>query len=278
MIKHAAHLIALLLLFSQAAKGQVQGTVRPLETIPPQTSPSQATPYQAGPVQTVPPLPGQTHSYQGGQVYDQPSLDADVYGQYPDSASSRAIVCRMQWGIRAMPLPDYLRLDQLGLLPYQGLLVTSVEPYSPAHRAGLQAGQLILDVDGVMVDSRRGLPSLRKSCTLTVLTNSGTVGLQVHPADRHDLPHNALMPPRIEAWLQNPFALSGLSRTALRPNSCIRSLSMNRVGDEFICSALVNGDNGLRRLRLEGTREEIECQLRELAPEVQRALRPQFGF
>ena len=253
MLRTIIHAIAVLVLCSQVASAQV-GT-----PVPPPPSNTQVPPYVA-------PNPATSQS----RVI--PGIQQDLR-------------CRMQWGLTAMPLPAYLRAPQLNLLPGQGLLVTSVDPYSAAQRAGIQPGFLILDVDGQVVTAQTGLPHLEESCTVSVLTDQGTLGLSIRP---HAAFHSGAQSPSwlsqsVQTMMEQQLALAsagipGMLGTGQRTPSCIRSLSVNRLGDDIICSAIVRGDTGLERLYLQGSPEEVECQLGKLTPELQQALRPQLGF
>ena len=49
------------------------------------------------------------------------------------------------------------RRQAVGLSDQAGLLVTSVEPGSPAHAAGIERGDLLTSLDGVEVISSTGL-------------------------------------------------------------------------------------------------------------------------
>lgn len=196
----------------------------------------------------------------------------------PAASSSRDhLLRRLEWGVSVMPLPSYLRSDVLGLVPGQGLLVTGVEPYGPAAQAGLRQGHLLLDVDGLLLNQDSCLPALdRRRCVL-VMTDQGLIEVNIESL-RPQLPQYQLGARaffgNFPAYVTAPIATAEI----LDRPSCIRSLAMSEWNGDLEVSAIVDDVQGPRHLELRGTREEIECQLRELSPELQRALRPQIGF
>lgn len=273
MLRLTIHSVVLLILYSQVATAQVTTPV------PPQPVEVQQQPYVA----PNPALPNPAIQTPGLQHHG--TVNSAVADTRRVPGFQQDLRCRMQWGLTAMPLPDFLRASQLNLLPNQGLLVTSVYPYSAAQRAGIQPGQLILDVDGNVVTAQTGLPPLESACTVTVLSDQGTLGLTIQPHHAYYQGANspAWLSQGIQSLLDQQFALASVGMpgslgAVTRTPSCIRSLSVNRLGDEIICSAIVRGDNGLERLQLHGSPQDIECQLGKLAPEIQQALRPQLGF
>jgi serine protease Do len=72
-------------------------------------------------------------------------------GDEPSSAA-QSPARQGRWGIALDDLSGELA-EQLGLESTSGALVAQVEPSSPAARAGLQPGDVIVEVDGVAVES-----------------------------------------------------------------------------------------------------------------------------
>ncbi len=80
-------------------------------------------------------------------------------------------------GVMLHPVPLH-RLEQVGLAPGQGTMITRVWPNSAADRMGLQVGDVIVNVNGTDVDSRRDVRTTVIShnegddAQVTVLRNS----------------------------------------------------------------------------------------------------------
>lgn len=138
------------------------------EVVPAQPGISGATPVSP-PVASV------------GQGWAQAGAPHTNFGSNPE-ASFEAARCRLEWGLTLIQLPDYLRNEQLGLLPDQGMLVTGVDPYSTAANAGILPGNLILDVDGQPAIAGQPLPRLEGPRKLLVMTNNGTFEITVEPS------------------------------------------------------------------------------------------------
>lgn len=79
--------------------------------------------------------------------------------------------------------------DYFGVAEGQGVLVTSVEPGSPADRAGLKAGDVIVEVDGEKVGNAASLTRAinRKAdgeVTLTIVRNKQRLTIKATPERR----------------------------------------------------------------------------------------------
>jgi serine protease Do len=77
-------------------------------------------------------------------------------------------VNRKFWvGIRALPMsPTYARIQ--GLPDNHGAVVTSVDPGSPAARAGIRVEDILLGINGKDIDNARAAEEILKSSDLRV--------------------------------------------------------------------------------------------------------------
>jgi serine protease Do len=121
---------------------------------------------------------------------------------------------------------DLEKSELLGLKEQGGALVTMVGGDSPADRAGVEVGDVIVSADGTKVDSSsrlRLLISARKPGTavpLEIVRNGKTITLK---ADLEELPTEAIAAtspgtmPRGKAKAANPEVIPGLRATELTP-------------------------------------------------------------
>jgi Do/DeqQ family serine protease len=116
------------------------------------------------------------------------------------------LVLRPYFGARLQPVTAEIA-ESLNLKRPAGALVASITPNSPAAKAGLRAGDVILEVDGVPVDDpaalnyRYALKSIGNTATLGVERNgknvSLTIRLEVAPERQAD---------EIEISTRSPFS------------------------------------------------------------------------
>ena len=106
-------------------------------------------------------------------------------------------------GIRAQTITPPLA-SGLGLNREDGVLLSDVLPGSPAARAGLRPGDIVLTLDGKAMDNSRQLQvnlyrrSAGESVTLDVLRDGRTMAVPVIMAERHDpLGLSASVDPRL---------------------------------------------------------------------------------
>ncbi len=89
-------------------------------------------------------------------------------------------------GIREI---DAALAEKLGVKPREGVVVTQVHPSSPADRAGLTAGDIIVDFAGLKVHNPRDLQfaaeraSMGKRHALNVLRNGQTMTVELVPEE-----------------------------------------------------------------------------------------------
>ncbi len=94
------------------------------------------------------------------------------------------LVMRPYFGARLQPVTAEIA-ESLNLKRPAGALVASITPNSPAAKAGLRAGDVILEVDGVQVDDpaalnyRYALKTIGSTATLTVDRNGKSVSLTI---------------------------------------------------------------------------------------------------
>ena len=193
------------------------------------------------------------------------------------------IAREMVWGVATIKLPTYLQHESLGLLPDQGCLVTQVLPLSSAQTAGLQVGDLILEVDGTPALGCHGLPPrnldgerclLVQRCLL-VLGEGGLREVHIAPLEALTLEASEYATAdSLAGWrtmLETPLWMNQVQ-------SPIRSLAVSEGNGLMSVSAVVACQDGDRRVELKGTRGQIAEQLQRLTPELQLALSQQLGL
>ncbi len=92
---------------------------------------------------------------------------------------------RRGWlGVRIQTVTDNIA-ESLGMQEPKGALVASVTPDGPAFKAGIEAGDVIVDFDGVAIDSMRTLPrivaktAIGKAVTVKILRGEQAQTLKV---------------------------------------------------------------------------------------------------
>ena len=96
----------------------------------------------------------QTGGYQGLSF----AIPIDIAMKVKDQLLAQGHVTRGYVGVTVQPLSAWLA-DSFGLKKPEGALVNSVVPGSPAAKAGLKAGDVILRVDGSTIASSSDLPA-----------------------------------------------------------------------------------------------------------------------
>ncbi len=171
------------------------------------------------------------------------------------------VVRRGSLGLSVQDLTDELaRAFSVG--PRGGVVVTAVEPGSPAARAGLQAGDILLGIDGVAVreskafENREGLLELNKKFDIEYLRAEQThvVSGIITEADRNELQGEELHRALDGAVLINLPAkyrrnFSGVLISEVKRGSQAWDLGL-RAGD-LITAVDKQAVNGLKALRAE---------------------------
>ncbi|MBX3548026.1 MAG: DegQ family serine endoprotease [Xanthobacteraceae bacterium] len=94
------------------------------------------------------------------------------------------LVARPYFGARLQPVTAEIA-ESLNLKRAAGALIASIMPASPAAKAGLRAGDVIIEVDGIPVDDpaalnyRYALKAIGSSANLTVERNGKTITLAI---------------------------------------------------------------------------------------------------
>ena len=101
----------------------------------------------------------QIYSSSGGYQGLSFAIPIDVASKVRDQLVAHGKVTRGRLGVGIQEVNQGLA-DSFGLKRPQGALVASVEKDGPAHKAGLEAGDIILKLDGREIDRSSDLPAL----------------------------------------------------------------------------------------------------------------------
>lgn len=105
----------------------------------------------------------------------------------PENSAETSTKNKTQWGLQLQDLTPQLS-RQLGIDASEGILVTNVQPDSPAYRAGVRRGDIILEVNQVPVSSTRDTVSAIRdhdgdSLLLTVQRRDGRLFVALNKND-----------------------------------------------------------------------------------------------
>jgi serine protease Do len=99
------------------------------------------------------------YSRTGGYMGVSFAIPIDVAMEVADQLQSHGKVTRGRLGVQIQQLSQELA-KSFGMKDAKGALVASVEPGSPADKAGLKSGDVIVDFDGKAVEDSRDLPRM----------------------------------------------------------------------------------------------------------------------
>ena len=124
------------------------------------------------------------YSPTGGSVGIGFAIPSNLVKEIVAELESNGKVSRGWLGVKIQPLTDEIA-ESLGLEDTRGALVAGIEPGSPAQRAGVKPGDVIVGLNGEMLDEYKDLPRLVAAAdagnesTLQVKRNGETVELDV---------------------------------------------------------------------------------------------------
>lgn len=136
--------------------------------------------------------------------------------------------------------------------PNEGVLVTRIEPDSPAEKAGVRSGDIITHIDGNKINSAEDVSRMisegeSETVEISILRHGTQQKLIAKPAKREFFDHRSMMPEMRELprMLQSPEF-----------NSEMENLKneLRELKDEL---------QGLRKEELDRMRDEIQNQLKE---------------
>ena len=171
------------------------------------------------------------------------------------------------WNIK--PVPQLLRLHLPMLSDREGVLVESVDAGSAAERAGLKAGDVLIEAGGRRLIAGQPVPDMDPALPLVVI--------------RRGQPQVLIDPPAIPRMFGNPLPMTpGVAASAFSfgaASASGHSLSINQVGQR-ITVQYDSPQYSDGPVRFSGSAEEIEQQLRqsdlpaEARAEIRNQLRP----
>ncbi len=133
------------------------------------------------------------YSNSGGSIGIGFAIPSDVVAEVVDQLIDNGEVQRGWLGVRVQFVSDEIG-DSLGLKSPTGALITLVTPDSPADKAGVKTGDLILKFDGQIVSEMRDLPRIvgktkvGKKVNIQVLRQSKKKNLRVIVEKLNDAP------------------------------------------------------------------------------------------
>ncbi|MEM9646426.1 MAG: PDZ domain-containing protein, partial [Planctomycetota bacterium] len=151
-----------------------------------------------------------------------------------------------------MAVPDTLRPAHESLAD-AGLLVMSVMPGSAAERAGIRPGMVLIRMDGQPVRHPEDVQRLHLCEEAVVLTVDGLRKARMSSA--------------------KPTASSSSSSA-----SSADSVSVSNVNGQVRIDATLRTPDGPKRVRLEGSRREVDRQIDEMPRALARQLRSRVGY
>jgi serine protease Do len=126
----------------------------------------------------------QIYSRSGGFMGISFSIPMDEAMRVSDQLKANGRVTRGRIGVQIEPVTKEIA-ESIGLGKAQGALVNRIEPGAPADKAGLEAGDVIIKIDGKLIDKSSDLPRLvgntkpGTKSTLTVFRRGATKELSI---------------------------------------------------------------------------------------------------
>lgn len=112
------------------------------------------------------------------------SIPMDEAMRVSDQLKANGRVTRGRIGVQIEPVTKEIA-ESIGLGKAQGALINRIEPGAPADKAGLEAGDVIIKIDGKLIDKSSDLPRLvgntkpGTKSTLTVFRRGATKELSI---------------------------------------------------------------------------------------------------
>jgi Do/DeqQ family serine protease len=159
----------------------------------------------------------QIMSPSGGSIGIGFAIPSNMAAHVMSELESTGHVRRAMLGVTVQPLTSDLA-KSLGLGSVHGALVNSVEPSGPAARAGIKQGDVILRVNGAVVDDSNGL---RNRVSAMVPGSSVTVDIERDGREQHLTSTLAELPDSTKTASVAPAAsgdLLGMTLEALTPD------------------------------------------------------------
>ena len=216
------------------------------------------------------------------------------------------------WGMDVAEIPGILRMHCPVLQGNIGVLVADVSPDSPAGRAGLLGGDVVLEIDGLRVHDVADLPAAPSNATATrsrilvlrhgrvqssrrVTTermSSGQLALPDNPGDEvrrmmermlqqsRNQPGIGLPPSWDQPESDGTESYGTMPRSgayAASSASGNESMSVSRAGEQI--SIEMSSPGGGAPIRLKGTMDQVEQQMRDqgLSPATKQKIRRALG-
>ena len=101
----------------------------------------------------------QIYSRSGGFMGISFSIPMDEAMRVSDQLKANGRVTRGRIGVQIEPVTKEIA-ESIGLGKAQGALINRIEPGAPADKAGLEAGDVIIKIDGKLIDKSSDLPRL----------------------------------------------------------------------------------------------------------------------
>ena len=178
------------------------------------------------------------------------------------------------WGITLGQIPDLLYLHCPALKDGRGLLIADVLPDSPAEQAGLCPGQILLKIDDEALYRPADLPELRRALEVLLLDQGEVVKTTLSPCPPEDL---VPAPPiRGDAVYPESYRLPSRRSAVSDSADMQQAIAVACANGQYKIEAMMPVGRGYKKVRLEGTRRQVEKQLADLPPSLRSAIRRQL--
>jgi len=205
-----------------------------------------------------------------------------VYAEAPAGVEEAPPENAQLWGLALGQIPDLLYVHCMALKYGCSVLIAEVVEYGAAYEAGLRPGQILLQAGERDLYEPADLPEPAEGLKLLVLHQGevyqATLAAAADPDEAVAVPEeDAAAAAAPEAEYAEPAA-----EPAGEPvPAAAQAISMAYANGQYAIEAMMPVKRGYKKVRLEGTRRQIERQLEDLPKSMRQSIRsrlPQSGL